>query len=189
MSDDENTLAEPVGKKDHVQGSASAPVTLLEYGDYECSFCGEAYPVLKKIQKQMGDNLRFVFRNFPLREVHPHAFAAAEAAEAADAQGKFWEMHDMLYEHQDNLEPEALVSYAKKLGLDVERFVKDVNAGTFAAKIKHDFQTGLMSGVNGTPSLFINDERYDGGYEPGPLLEVLQAVAAENASRAKAIRR
>src|SRR5580704_11770802 len=149
MSDDESTLAEAVGPKDHTQGPAAAPVTLVEYGDYECPYCGEAYPVLKKVQKQMGQNLRFVFRNFPLTQAHPDAFAAAEAAETANAQGKFWEMHDMLYEHQDDLGPEALVGYAKTLKLDVERFVKDVNDRTFAGKIKHDFQTGVMSGVNG----------------------------------------
>jgi len=189
MSSDENRLTEPVGAKDHVQGPATAPVTLLEYGDYECPYCGEAYSALKAIQKRMGNDLRFVFRNFPLQQMHPHALAAAEAAEAAGAQGKFCEMHDMLYEHQDDLEPQALVGYAKNLGLDVQRFVKDVNAGTFAAKIKHDFQTGVMSGVNGTPSLFINGERYDGGYDAEPLLEVLQAVAAESGSRVKAINR
>jgi protein-disulfide isomerase len=143
---------------------------------------------LKAIQKRMGNHLRFVFRNFPLKEMHPHAFAAAEAAEAAGAQGKFWEMHDMLYEHQDDLESQALVGYAKTLGLDVRRFVKDVNAGAFVAKIEHDFQTGLMSGVNGTPSLFINGERYDGGYDAESLLKVLQAVAAEGDPGAKAFR-
>ena len=189
MSNDETALAEPVGAKDHMQGPANAPVTLVEYGDYECPYCGEAYPVLKEVQKKVGNSLRFVFRNFPLTQMHPHAFAAAEAAEAAGAQGKFWEMHDMLYEHQENLEPEALAGYAKMLKLDMERFVKDVNAGTFAAKIKHDFQTGVMSGVNGTPSLFINGERFDGSVDVESLLEVLQTVAAENGARKKAAHR
>src|ERR1700689_5261984 len=113
MNDDENTLTEPVSAKDHAQGPASAPVTLVEYGDYECPYCGEAYAVLKAVKKQMGDSLRFVFRNFPLSEMHPFALAAAEAAEAAGAQGKFWQMHDMLYENQEQLEPKALVGYAK----------------------------------------------------------------------------
>jgi protein-disulfide isomerase len=189
MSIDETALSEPVGAKDHVQGPANAPVTLVEYGDYECSYCGEAYPVLKEVQKKMGNDLRFVIRNFPLTQSHPYAFAAAEAAEAAGAQGKFWEMHDILYENQENLEPHALAGYAKTLNLDMGRFVKDVNAGTFAAKIKHDFQTGVMSGVNGTPSLFINGERYDGSVDAESLLEVLQAVAIESGgSRTKAIR-
>jgi protein-disulfide isomerase len=189
MSNDETVLAEPVGARDHAQGLANAPVTLVEYGDYECPYCGEAYPVLKEVQKKMGNNLRFVFRNFPITQSHPHAFAAAEAAEAAGAQGKFWEMHDILYEHQEDLEPQALVSYAKMLKLDMERFVKDVNAGTFAAKIKHDFQTGVMSGVNGTPSLFINGERYDGSVDAESLLEVLQAVTPKNSPSVKAGRR
>jgi protein-disulfide isomerase len=190
MSGDENTLTEPVSAKDHAQGPAKAPVTLVEYGDYECPACGAAYPDLKEVQEEMGENLRFVFRNFPLSNMHPHAFAAAEAAEAAAAQGKFWEMHDMLYEHQDDLEPDTLVSYAEALGLDINRFVKDVNEGAFKTKIKHDFQTGVMSGVNGTPSLFINGERYDGSLDAETLLEVLQAVAIESGdSSAKAIRR
>ena len=183
MSNDETTLAEPVGAKDHVEGPATAPITLVEYGDYQCPYCGEAYPELKKVQKKMGKSLRFVFRNFPLTQMHPHAFAAAEAAEAAGAQGKFWKMHDMLYEHQDELEPQALVGYAKTLGLDTERFAKD--AGTFAAKVKHDFQTGVMSGVNGTPSLFINGERYDGAFDAESLLEVLQTIAGSTGPGAK----
>jgi protein-disulfide isomerase len=187
MSDDENMLAEEVGAKDHAQGPASAPITLVEYGDYQCPYCGEAYPELKKVQKRMGNNLRFVFRNFPLSQMHPDAFAAAEAAEAAGAQGKFWEMHDMLYEHLDNLEPPALLGYAKSLGLDMERFKKD--AGASAEKIKHDFQTGVMSGVNGTPSLFINGERYDGGFDAESLLEVMQAIAGSSGPRAKSARR
>jgi protein-disulfide isomerase len=183
MSDDENTLAEPVSTKDHAQGPATAPVTLVEYGDYQCPYCGEAYPILKEVKKRMGNSLRFVFRNFPLTEMHPNAFAAAEAAEAAGVQGKFWEMHDMLYENQEKLKPQDLVGYAMALKLD-ERFVKDVNAGTFTARIKHDFQTGLMSGVNGTPSLFINGERYDGERDVESLLEVLRGVA-EDSGRGK----
>jgi protein-disulfide isomerase len=189
MSEDENILSEPVDAKDHMQGPASAPVTLVEYGDYECPYCGEAHPVLKTVQERMGDRLRFVFRNFPLSEAHPHAFAAAAAAEAAGTQGKFWEMHDMLYENQENLGPQALTGYAKALGLDVERFVKDINAGAFTARIKHDFQTGLMSGVNGTPSLFINGERYDGERDAESLLDVLQDIAGESGLRMKVPRR
>src|ERR1700729_1291102 len=131
-------LTPKVGQRDHMQGPADASVTLVEYGDYECPYCGDAYGVLKEVKKQMGNNLRFVFRNFPLSEMHPFAFAAAEAAEAAGAQGKFWEMHDMLYENQDHLEPQALVAFAKTLGLDVNRFVKDVNTRTYAPRIKHD---------------------------------------------------
>lgn len=179
MSNDEITLTEDVSAQDHVQGAANAPVTLVEYGDYQCPFCGEAYAVLKQVQERMGADLRFVFRNFPLEEAHPLAVVAAEAAEAAGVQGKFWEMHDMLYENQDRLEPEALVGYAQALGLDMKRFADDVNSGKLSKRIKHDFQTGVMSGVNGTPSLFINGERYDGERDVETLVDVLQSVADE----------
>jgi protein-disulfide isomerase len=132
------------------------------------------YPTLKEVQERMGDNLRFVFRNFPLDRLHRHAFAAAAAAEAAGAQGKFWEMHDMLFENQQDLGARALRDYAETLGLDVERFMDDMNSETYAARVKHDFKTGMASGVNGTPSLFINGERYDGSRDLESLLEVLQ---------------
>jgi protein-disulfide isomerase len=188
MSSYENMLTEPVSAKDHVQGPATARVTLVEYGDYECPYCGEAYSVLKAVQKRMGGHLRFAFRNFPLTGMHPYTLVAAEAAEAAGAQGKFWEMHDTLYEHQDDLESQALIRYARTLELDVERFAEDVNAGAFVAKIKKDFQSGVMSGVNGTPSLFINGERYDGRYDAESLLDVLQAAASESSRQVKAAR-
>ena len=177
MSDD-NVLSEPVGPNDHAQGPDNAPVTLLEYGDYQCSYCGEAYPVLKEVQAKMGKKLRFVFRNFPITSAHPQAFIAAEAAEAAAAQGKFWPMHDKLYENQYDLTPESLVIYAEQLGLDRESFVREVNDQTHAKRIKHDFQTGVMSGVNGTPSLFINGERYDGPRDVRSLVEALKAAVA-----------
>jgi protein-disulfide isomerase len=189
MNNNENTLAEPVGTKDHAQGPAGAPVTLVEYGDYECPYCGEAYPVLKEVKERMGDTLHFVFRNFPLSEMHPHAFAAALAAEAAGAQGKFWEMHDVLFENQRALGSQALLGYAEAAGLDVKQFLKDMNAETYSARVKHDFQTGLMSGVNGTPTLFINGERYDGGRDTETLLDVLQEIASQNTIGKKAARR
>jgi protein-disulfide isomerase len=189
MNNNENTLVEPVGKKDHAQGPASAPVILVEYGDYECPYCGEAYPVLKEVKERMGDALRFVFRNFPLSEMHPHAFAAALAAEAAGAQGKFWEMHDILFENQRALGPQALLRYAEAVGLEVKQFLKEMNAETYSARIKHDFQTGLMSGVNGTPTLFINGERYDGARDAETLLEVLREIANESINSKKTARR
>lgn len=178
MSQDETTLSEPVTAEDHTQGPADAPVTLVEYGDYQCSYCGEAYPILKEVQARMGKSLRFVFRNFPITSIHPQAFIAAEAAEAAGGQGKFWQMHDWLYEHQYDLTPESLVIYAEQLGLDRSRFVKEVNDQTYAARIKADFQGGVMSGVNGTPSLFINGERYDGPRDVGSLVAALKTAAA-----------
>ena len=181
MSNNENALSEPVGAKDHAQGPANAPVTLVEYGDYECSHCGEFYPVMKEVQEIMGDKLRFVFRNFPLSKMHPHATIAAAAAEAAGAQGKFWEMHDMLYENQQDLGARALRGYAEKLRLDVERFMDDVNSETYVHRVRNDFKTGMMSGVNGTPSLFINGERYDGERDLESLLEALQSIMNKRA--------
>ncbi len=166
MKEDGTTLTEPVSPSDHTQGPITAAVTLVEYGDFECPACGEAYPVLKELKEQMGDRLCFVFRNFPLRELHRHAFSAAVAAEAAGAQGKFWEMHDTLYEHQRHLDDQAIRDYADELRLDVSE--------TFVERVMHDFQTGLMSGANGTPSLFIDGERYDGARDLESLLELLQ---------------
>jgi protein-disulfide isomerase len=167
-------LKPPVGANDHVQGSAKAPVTLVEYGDYECPYCGEAYSVVKALQERLGDQMRFVFRNFPLAQAHPHAEHAAEAAEAAAAQGKFWEMHDMLYENQDALEDEDLVRYARALKLDVPRFVKEMEAGTYTERVREDFRSGVRSGVNGTPSFFINGARHDGAYDLASLLAAIE---------------
>ena len=167
-------LKPPVGANDHVQGSAKAPVTLVEYGDYECPYCGEAYSVVKELQKRLGDQMRFVFRNFPLAQAHPHAEHAAEAAEAAAAQGKFWEMHDMLYENQDALEDEDLVRYARALHLDVPRFVKEMEAGTYTERVREDFRSGVRSGVNGTPTFFINGARHDGAYDLASLLAAIE---------------
>jgi protein-disulfide isomerase len=167
-------LKPPVGAKDHMQGAAKAPVTLVEYGDYECPYCGEAYPVVKKLQEPLGDQLRFVFRNFPLAEAHPNAEHAAEAAEAAGAQGKFWEMHDLLYENQDALDDEDLVRYAKALRLDVPRFVKEMEAHTYAERVREDFSSGVKSGVNGTPTFFINGVRHDGPFDLRSMVAAIQ---------------
>ena len=170
-------LKPPVGANDHVQGPAKAPVTLVEYGDYECPYCGEAYPVVKALQKRLGDQMRFVFRNFPLAEAHPHAEHAAEAAEAAGAQGKFWEMHDLLYENQDALEDEDLVRYARALHLDVPRFVKEMESGAYLERVREDFRSGVRSGVNGTPSFFINGARHDGPFDLASLLAAIEEAA------------
>jgi protein-disulfide isomerase len=156
------SLTIPVGKDDHVLGPADAPVTWVEYGDYECPSCGAAYPMIKAIQKRLGAKLRFVFRNMPLSEIHPNAEPAAEAAEAAAAQGKFWEMHDMLYEHQDELGPDLLRTLAKRLRLDMARFEEDLVARRFRDHVRRDFMGGVRSGVNGTPTFFVDGARYDG---------------------------
>jgi len=162
MSDGE--LTPPVSARDHIAGPDDAPVTLVEYGDYECPYCGMASPVVKAAQRELGGQLRFVFRNFPLAEAHPHARMAAQAAEAAAAQGRFWEMHDMLFEHQDALEAQDLVGYAKSIGLDVQQFTRELKAGTYEKRVRDDFRSGVRSGVNGTPTFFVNGARYDGSW-------------------------
>ena len=167
-------LKPPVGANDHAQGSAKAPVTLVEYGDYECPFCGQAYPIVKALQKRLGDQVRLVFRNFPLGEMHPHAEHAAEAAEAAGAQGKFWEMHDLLYENQDALEPEDLVQYARALKLELPRFVLEMREHLYAERVREDFRSGVRSGVNGTPTFFINGVRHDGPFDLRSLLAAIE---------------
>ena len=170
-------LTLPVGERDHIQGPAGAAVTLVEYGDYECPHCGRAYPIVKAIQQQMGPRLRFVYRNFPLRESHPHAEQAAEAAEAAAAQGKFWEMHDRLFERQFALDGEYLIEYAGDLGLDVGRFRKELGEGVYEPRVREDFRSGVTSGVNGTPTFFINGVRHDDSWDLEPLLAALEEAA------------
>ena len=172
-------LAMPVSERDHQQGPANAPVTLVEYGDYECPYCGRAYPIVKALQDRMGDQLRFVFRNFPLTQIHPYAEHAAEAAEAAGAQGTFWPYHDTLYEHQNALTDNDLIGYATDLGLDVDRFARELEDGAFAERVREDFMSGVRSGVNGTPTFFINGYRYDGSYDYDTLLAALQEAAGE----------
>lgn len=166
-------LIRPIANRDHVQGSIDAPVALLEYGDYECPVCGEVYPVIKAIQERMGDELCFAFRNFPLATMHPHSERAAEAAEAAGAQGSFWEMHDTLFENQNALENEDLAEYAQALGLDAPRLLAEVMSGVYSPRVREDFRNGVRGGVNGTPSFFINGVRYDGARGLDPLLEAL----------------
>ena len=172
-------LSIPVSETDHAQGAADAPVTLVEYGDYQCPYCGAAYPVVKGVQAAMGGTLRFVFRNFPLAQMHEHAMLAAEAAEAAGAQSEqgFWRMHDWLYEHQDRLELPDILAHAKSLGLDVARLQQDVEAGTFRSRVGHDFRGGVRSGVNGTPTFFINGQRYDGEFDERSLVAAIRHSA------------
>jgi protein-disulfide isomerase len=167
-------LTPKVGKRDHIQGPADASVTLVEYGDYECPYCGEAYQIVKAIQKRLGKQLLYVFRHFPLTNAHPHAGPAAETAEAAGAQGMFWEMHYTLYEHQDALEDEDLAGYASELGLDMARFGDDIAEHRHAERVREDFTSGVRSGVNGTPSFFINGIRHDGGYDLASLLAAIE---------------
>jgi protein-disulfide isomerase len=174
----EAALTMPVSEgRDHVEGPADAVVTLVEYGDYECPYSGAAYPIVKELQSRMGSRLRFVFRNFPITPAHPHAEQAAEAAEAAAAQGKFWEMHDVLYENQRHLRDQDLLAYAERLGLDAERFDKELAEHVHAGRVQEDYMSGLQSGVNGTPTFYINGERHAGSYELEPLQAALERAA------------
>ncbi|WP_059358580.1 DsbA family protein [Parachlamydia acanthamoebae] len=156
-------LKDPVSNDDHVQGQQNAEITLVEYGDYQCPFCGHAYLIIKQIQEHFGLKLRFVFRNFPLTEIHPLAKPAAELTEYAGSEGKFWKMHDLIYESQANLSLERLVELADSLDLSSTKLKDGPN--TFDQKIQKDFIGGVKSGVNGTPTLFINDDRYAGPVE------------------------
>ena len=168
-------LKMPVGDRDHVQGDADAPVTLVEYGDYQCPYCGRAYPIVKAVQNHFGKRLRFVFRNFPLSEIHPHAAQAAAAAEAAADHGKFWEMHDRLFEHQDRLGERDLVNYALEVGITSEGFLELMQSEQKADRVQEDFMTGVRSGVNGTPTFFINGVRYDGSWDFTDLVSAIEA--------------
>src|SRR5882762_8738921 len=170
-------LIESVGERDHVQGPDTAPVTLVEYGDFECPYCAAANVIVKKVQEVMADQLRFVFRHFPLTQIHPHAESAAEASEAAGAQGQFWEMHDLLYENQRALDAMHLLGYAEDLNLDTRRFVRELEERVYQPRVRGDFMSGVRSGVNGTPAFFINGIRYDGSWDLAPLLEALEKAA------------
>jgi protein-disulfide isomerase len=171
-------LSIPVAQdRDHIRGPANAPVTLVQYGDYECPYSGAAFPIIKDIQSRMNERLRFVFRNFPI-DSHPHAQHAAEAAEAAGRQGKFWEMHDLLFENQTRLRDEDVRGYADKLGLDVELIAKELNKHVNATRVHDDFMSGVRSGVQGTPTFYINGVRHDDSYEMETLLAALERAEA-----------
>ncbi|MFL5759585.1 MAG: DsbA family protein [Thermomicrobiales bacterium] len=170
-------LTLPVSDEDHTRGSATAPVTLVEYGDFECPYCGQAYPIVEAIQQRFGDQLRFVFRNFPLTQAHPHAEHAAEAAEAASAQGAFWPMHEQLFTHQKTLDDSHLVGYASDLGLDSERVDRELAEGVHTEKVRAHFMSGIRSGVNGTPTFFINGVRHDDSYDFDTLVDAIERAA------------
>jgi protein-disulfide isomerase len=174
----EAVLTLPVSPaRDHIRGPVDAAVSLVEYGDYECPFCGAAHPIVKAIQEQMGDELQFVYRHFPLTTVHPHAEQAAEAAEAAGAQQRFWAMHDVLFENQQRLDAPYLHAYAEALGLDVRQFDRELVEHVHADRVREDFLSGVRSGVNGTPTFYINGVRHDGSYEFPVLMAALQRAA------------
>lgn len=167
-------LRAAVTTEDHIQGSRDAPVILVEYGDYECPHCGVAYPIVKRFQKHFGKRLAFVFRNFPLGEAHPHAESAAEAAEFAGAHGKFWEMHDLLFENQQRLSETLYLKLAKELVLPPEALLQALEEGRYQARVRADLSSGVRSGVNGTPTFFINGERHDGPFDYDTLRRAIQ---------------
>ena len=169
-------LAMPVSERDHVQGPETAPVTLVEYGDFQCPYCAAAHVIVKKVREIMEDQLRFVFRHFPLTQIHPLAEPAAEASEAAGAQGQFWEMHGLLYENQPRLTPPHLLLFAEELRLDTKRFARELEDGIYRGRVREDFLSGVKSGVNGTPTFFINSVRYDGSWDLAPLIEALDSA-------------
>jgi protein-disulfide isomerase len=170
------TLAIPVSPHDHIRGPEDAPATVVEYGDFECPNCGEAYFIVKELEQTLADTARFVFRQFPLSTIHPDAELAAEAAEAAAAQDQFWPMHDVLFENQTALAGENLVEYANAIGIDVEKFVADLNEHRFRSRVREQFMGGVRSGVNGTPTFFINGARHDGSYDADSLLSAIQGM-------------
>jgi protein-disulfide isomerase len=176
-SDELVLLTPPVRLCDHAQGRENAPITLVEYGDYECPHCGRAHPIVKQLQRHLGAQLRIIFRNFPLTKIHQHAQHAAEAAEAAAAQGRFWEMHDALFRNQRALEDCSLARYAEAIGLDTERFRRELADHVHERRVREDVNGGVRSGVNGTPTFFINGVRYDGAWEFEVLVQALREVS------------
>ena len=171
------TLKLPVSEEDSIQGNENATITLVEYGDYQCPHCAAAYYVIKDIQKHFGTQLRFVFRNFPLKEIHTFAMVAAETAEFAGDYDLFWEMHDLIYENQESLGVPLLSGLAETLGLSMTDLELAIKKGVYVPKIQKDFMGGVKSGVNGTPTFFINDQRYKGPFDFKNLIEAIDSVA------------
>ena len=173
-------LAVPVTERDHRQGPETATVTLVQYGDYECPYTRQSTWVVQAIQQQLGDQLRFVFRNFPLTEIHPHALHAALAAEAAATQGKFWQMHDYIFHHQHTLEDSDLAQFAAAVGLEMQQYAHDMAQQRSLPHIEEDLESGERSGVQGTPMFFINGVMYRGSWEHDALLAALEAASPES---------
>lgn len=176
MSADRPQLAVPVGPNDHVVGSDDAAITLVEYGDYQCPYCGQAYAIVKELQNVFDTSLRLVFRNMPLTNVHPQAELAAETAEAVALQGKFWPMHDLLFENQRDLSDAALLRYAEEVGADEKEVASALSQGAVSERVREDVESGIRSGVNGTPTFFVNGDRYDASWALELFQEFLQEV-------------
>ena len=173
-TDSRELLMLPVTDRDHIRGNVDAPITLLEYGDYECPDCFHAAPIVNQLREQFGNKLRFVFRHFPRTTIHPHASEAAQAAEAAGVQGKFWEMHDVLFKHQHDLIDHDITHFGLMIGVELYRFEADVSSQRFAPRVQEDYDSGVSSGVKGTPTFFINDLRYRGKVTVEDLAEALR---------------
>jgi protein-disulfide isomerase len=173
-------LKVPVTALDHIQGNAEAPITLVEYGDYECPHCGLAYPIVKGVQKHFGEKLRFVFRNFPLKEIHLNAEAAAETAEYAAAKERFWEMHDGIFENQGAIGLALFFELSERLGLSAQDLRASLAAQEYTPRVREDFRGGVRSGVNGTPTFFINGHRHDGPFELEDLIEAIELRLAQS---------
>jgi protein-disulfide isomerase len=169
-------LKKPVNVYDHIQGNIKAPLVIVEYGDYQCSSCRESYLVIKAAQEELGKEMGFVFRNFPLTEQHPDAFSAAMAAEAAGLQNKFWDMYAMLFTNQGNLNDEDMFIYAGDLGLNMRQFEQDMQSSGLQAVIEADYESGLNSGVTGTPTFYINERKYNGNWQDDELINHLKQL-------------
>jgi protein-disulfide isomerase len=182
MITEDSTHEIPVDeRRDHILGPRNAAVTIIEYADFECPYCAQAHFILEDVLGEFDDEVRFVVRHFPLTQIHPHAQQAAEAAEAAAAQGRFWEMHDLLFENQHALDANSLLGYAEYLRLDVRRFQDDLMTGAHGIRVREDFVVGIRSGVNGTPSFFINGERYDGSWDRESLESAIEEASDQMA--------
>lgn len=165
-----------VNKDDHILGPADAPIELIEYADYQCPYCLKSYFVVRDVREKLGDNVRFVFRNFPLTEVHPHALHAAMAAEIAASYGKFWEMYDLLFENQNALDDYYLLEYAKRLGIKADQFEAGFGEERFYQKVKNDYDSGIENGVEGTPTFFVNGEKFNGNWATSEFIEYLESL-------------
>jgi protein-disulfide isomerase len=172
-------------RRDHTRGPAHAPITLVEYGDYQCSFCEEAFWILNEIESRYRRDLLYVFRHFPLTEIHPLAMGAAEAAEAAGAQGKFWPMHDQLFQNYPSIDPEMLLDIAAALDLDLDSFETDMIQHRHRHRIRDDFMTGVRSGVTGTPTIFLNGERLEGPIDVERFVREIEAILDHRRPRAE----
>jgi len=175
-------LLNPVHQWDHIRGPENAAFTLVEYGDYQCPDCGLLFGTLQTLQQEFGTRLRLVYRHYPLSGIHKHAQMAAEAAEAAAAQGRFWEMHDLLFGSQDGLEQKHLLRYAEQLELDLDRFRRELKQQSHLERVRQDFIAGVQNGVNGTPGLFLNGVRQPGAFDQSALIALLKAVPIQGQS-------